>query len=258
MTDTNIYIDRSRPIPVLKLNRPEKRNALNLEMWESLISILDEVSKDSSIPVLVISGEGSSFCSGADISEMEKVFSDNKIAKKIANITYEAQKKLYEFNKPTIAMIRGSCVGGGCGIALCCDFRYGDHSIKMGITPGKIGLVYSLSDSRRLVQAVGLSKARDILYTGRLMGSEECINMGMVDKVFSRDELEKKVFTYVDNISATSQFSLKSNKKILNMISNGHHDDNAETREMFIKAFSEDDFKEGVDAFLNGRKPNFL
>ena len=258
MADNKIYIDRSNNIPVLMLNRPSKRNALNLEMWQSLISTLEEVNEDPSIQILVISGEGNTFCSGADISEMKEVFSDKEIATRIANITYEAQKKLYELTKPTIAMIRGSCVGGGCGLALCCDFRFGDNTIKMGITPGKIGLVYSLADTKRLIHAVGVTKAKDILFTGRLLDSEECMQIGLVDKVVTKDLLDKTVFNYAESIIGTSKFSLKSNKKIINMVSGGHYDDNAETRRMFIEAFSENDFKEGIDAFLSGRKPNFL
>ncbi|MAI06802.1 MAG: hypothetical protein CBC47_06755 [Alphaproteobacteria bacterium TMED87] len=257
MKSESIYIDRSKKVPVLKLNRPNKRNALNLEMWEAFISHLEYASKDESINVLVISGEDSNFSAGADIGEMKQVFLDQEIPSKIASVTRLAQKKLYEFCKPTIAMIRGSCVGGGCGIALCCDFRFGDETIKMGITPGNIGLVYSLADTKRLVQAVGISCAKDILFTGRLLESDECKETGLIDRVFPQNKLEENVFDYVDKISKTSTYSQRSNKKILNLISNGIYDDNEETREMFLRAFEGGDFKKGLDSFLKGKKPDF-
>ena len=257
MKSEAIYIDRSKRVPVLKLNRPSKRNALNIEMWKSFITLLDDAYNDPSINVLVIKGEGDHFCAGADIEEMKNIFSDRKISSELASVTYEAQKKLHEFKKPTIAMISGSCVGGGCGIALCCDFRFADETIKIGITPGKIGLVYSLSDTKRLVDAVGFAKSKDILFTGRLIGHKESKEMGLVDNIFKRDKLEDYVFNYVDMISQTSKHSLISNKEILGMIKKGMNDDNEKTRKMFINAFYGDDFRKGVEAFLEGKKPNF-
>ncbi len=257
MPDDAIYLDKTGPHAVLRLNRPDKRNALNLSMWQRMIELLAEAESDPAIRLLIVAGEGPSFAAGADIDEMKAVFDDPKTADTIAEVTYEAQKALHRFPKPTIAMIRGACVGGGCGIALCCDLRFADHSAKMGITPGKLGLVYSLADTKRLVDAVGASTAKDILYTGRIVGAEEAQTLGLLDRLVENDGLETDVLAYADHICAASQFSAEATKKITHMILDGAEDDTPETRALFVDAFSGDDFREGFEAFTSKRTPNF-
>ncbi|MEQ8508315.1 MAG: enoyl-CoA hydratase-related protein [Rhodospirillaceae bacterium] len=253
----DIYLDRSGPHAVLRLNRPEKRNALNLAMWQRMIELLKEAEADPSIRVLIVAGEGNAFAAGADIDEMKAVFADPAIAKNIAEITYESQKALHRFPKPTIAMIRGACVGGGCGIALCCDLRFADTSAKLGITPGKLGLIYSLADTKRLVEAVGPSTAKDILYTGRIIPADEAQGLHLIDRLIEPDALEATVHTFADEICATSPFSAESTKRIVHMILDGETDDTAATRDLFIHSFSGDDFREGFTAFTEKRAPNF-
>jgi len=173
MSDNAIILERKDSHATLRLNRPDKRNALTLGMWRRMIALLKEAEDDPSIRVLVVAGAGNTFAAGADIEEMKAVFGDPATASAIAEITYDAQEALHRFPKPTLAMIRGACVGGGCGIALCCDLRFADRSAKLGITPGKLGLVYSLADTKRLVEAVGPAVAKDILYTGRIVEAVE-------------------------------------------------------------------------------------
>jgi len=257
MSKKNIFLDRSARHPILKLNRVEKKNAMNLAMWQGMIDILKDIEKDDSVKVLIVSGAGKSFASGADISEMERVFDNPDVAYEIAKTTYNAQRALNNFPKPTIAMIRGACVGGGCGIALCCDFRLADTSSILGVTPGNLGLVYSVADTKLLIDTVGFSVAKDILFTGRLLKADEAKSIGLVDRLLSEEELEEAVYSYADQICGTSGFSLQANKKIIKMIQNGLYDDNSETRKMFIDAFSGKDFKEGFQAFSERRKPKF-
>lgn len=257
MSADAIYLDKTGPHTVLRLNRPDKRNALNLDMWRRMIDLLAEAEADPDIRLLVVAGEGSAFAAGADIDEMKAVFEDPKTAATIAEVTYESQKALHRFPKPTIAMIRGACVGGGCGIALCCDLRFADVSAKVGITPGKLGLIYSLADTKRLVDAVGPSAAKDILYTGRIIKADEALALGLLDRVVETEALEAEVHTFADQICATSQFSAESTKSIVQMILDGGADDTSETRTLFVDAFSGDDFREGFEAFAEKRTPNF-
>ena len=257
MTDDAITLDRKESHAVLRLNRPDKRNALNLAMWRRMIELLAEAETDPDISVLVVTGEEKAFAAGADIEEMKAVFEDATIAATIAEETYAAQNALHRFPKPTIAMIRGACVGGGCGIALCCDLRFADNTAKLGITPGKLGLVYSLADTKRLVDAVGPSTAKDILYTGRIVDAEEAITLGLIDRLIDADGLEDEVSAFVNSICSTSQFSARSTKQIVQMILDGHTDDTPDTRQLFIDAFSGEDFKEGFSAFTEKRKPEF-
>lgn len=255
-TDT-ITLERAGSRAVLRLNRPDKRNALNLDMWRRMIDLLAEAESDPVVRVLVVTGTGKAFAAGADIDEMKAVFENPGIAKTIAEVTYEAQKALHRFPKPTIAMIRGACVGGGCGIALCCDLRFADTTAKLGITPGKLGLVYSLADTKRLVDTVGPSVAKDILYTGRIIEADEAKALHLIDRLTDADSLESEVDSFVDQICAASQFSAQSTKRIVQMILNGTTDDTEETRALFIDAFAGDDFHEGFSAFTEKRKPDF-
>ncbi|MGY8962237.1 MAG: enoyl-CoA hydratase/isomerase family protein [Rhodospirillales bacterium] len=257
MSGDDIYLDKSGPHAVLRLNRPEKRNALNLDMWRRMIELLAEAEADPNVRLLIVTGEGKAFAAGADIDEMKAVFKRPETATTIAEVTYESQKALHRFPKPTIAMIRGACVGGGCGIALCCDLRFADSSAKIGITPGKLGLIYSLADTKRLVDAVGASSAKDILYTGRIIGADEAHKLGLVDRLVEDGTLESEVQIFADQICASSQFSAESAKRVVHMILNGAADDTADTRDLFVKSFSGEDFREGFEAFAEKRTPDF-
>lgn len=257
MSAEAVTLSRTGPVATITLNRPEKRNALNGAMWQRLQALIEETDADPAVKVVVVTGEGQAFAAGQDIDEFGAVFSDPRAAELAAAITYQAQKRLHRNAKPTIAKIRGACVGGGCGIALCCDLRFADTTAKLGITPGKLGLIYSVADTKRLMDAVGPAKAKDILYTGRILEAAEALQIGLVDRVVEPDQLDKAVEDYTAQIAAASQFSARGTKKIVQMILDGVSDDDAGTRRMFVEAFAGPDFKEGFTAFGEKRKPKF-
>lgn len=256
MSET-VYVRRDGAIATLHLNRPAKRNALTLEMWRRLMALVEEADRDTAVKVIVVTGEGDTFAAGADIDEFEQTFSDPKVADLVAEITYESQKRLARNMKPTIAKVRGACIGGGCGIAICCDFRFADETAKFAITPAKLGIIYSVADTKRLVDTVGAARAKDILYTGRILDAEEARSVGLVDKVVPAAELDAVVQAYANQIAAASQFTARGAKRIVQMVLDGAEDDTRETRRLFVDAFSGPDFKEGFAAFAQKRKPNF-
>lgn len=256
MSET-VYARRDGAIATLHLNRPAKRNALTLEMWRRLMALVEEADRDTAVKVIVVTGEGDTFAAGADIDEFEQTFSDPKVADQVAEITYESQKRLARNMKPTIAKVRGACIGGGCGIAICCDFRFADETAKFAITPAKLGIIYSVADTKRLVDTVGAARAKDILYTGRILDAEEARSVGLVDKVVPAAELDAVVQAYANQIAAASQFTARGAKRIVQMVLDGAEDDTRETRRLFVDAFSDPDFKEGFAAFAQKRKPNF-
>jgi len=257
MTKPTVYLDQVGAIGTIRLNRPEKRNALSVAMWQQLMDAVEQADADPSIKVVVVTGGGHAFAAGADIDEFRQVFTDPKAAEVVAEITYRAQKRLHRNAKPTIAKIRGACVGGGCGVALCCDLRFADASAKMGITPGKLGLIYTLADTKRLIDAVGPAKAKDILYTGRILTADEALAIGLVDRLAAPADLDQAVDDYAAEICAASQFSAKGTKNIIQQILDGAADDTSATRQLFLEAFTGPDFKEGFTAFSEKRKPRF-
>ena len=161
-------------VSTLVLNRPAKRNAITLEMWQAVPAVLGELASDPDLRVLVVRGAGGqAFASGADISEFERVRSDRATARHYSRVVEAADRALAAFPRPTIAMIHGFCVGGGLEVALACDLRFADRAATFGITASRLGIIYGLTSTRRLASIVGPSHARDILFSGRLVGVEE-------------------------------------------------------------------------------------
>lgn len=257
MSNDAVYLHRNGPVATIHLNRPAKRNALNLDMWRGLTAAVEAADQDSIVKLVVVTGEGGTFAAGADIEEFGKTFTDPDAATAAAEATYQAQKRLHRAVKPTIAKISGACVGGGCGIALCCDMRFADTTARFGITPAKLGLFYTLSDTKRLVDAVGPSRARDILYTGRILDASEALAIGLIDRLVPPELLENTVAEYAAEVCAASQFTVRSTKRTVQEILDGKSDDGPENLKKFADAFEGEDFKEGHSAFMEKRKPKF-
>lgn len=243
-------------VAILTLNRPEKRNAINQAMWRGLPKTVAAAER-SPAKVLVVRGAGETFAAGADISEFETLYATRDSAQ-----TYFAQigagmEALAAFAKPVIAMIDGACVGGGLGLALCCDIRIASDRARLGITPSKLGLMYSLGDTRRLVEMVGPSKAKDILFTGRLLGADEALSIGLIDEVCPADQLMESIQFKTASIASASQYSARQSKRIIRRILDGQLFDDAETTAWMADAVEGPDFQEGRAAFLAKRPPIF-
>lgn len=240
----------------LVLNRPHKRNALNVAMWSAIPELVARASADEDVKLLFVRGAGGVFASGADISEMPSVYATAEAALANDEKIQGAMRAIEDCPKPVIALIEGPCVGGGCGLALACDLRFAAHGARFGITPAKLGLVYGAADTRRLVQAVGLSRAKDILFTGRLLEADEALAVGLIDQLVAQGELLDLADAYAQKIGSASQFSVRGQKKILGMLRSGA-DDAPQSREMFGASFVGDDFKEGFAAFMEKRPAQF-
>ena len=256
MTDA-VYLERSGAAAHLVLNKPEKKNALSEAMWRAIPRLLAEAEADSAVRVLVVKGEGGAFAAGADISEFEQVYSTAERAEAYSAAIAAALDGLAAFPKPTLAAIEGACVGGGCGLALACDLRFAAEGAKFGITPGKLGLVYTLNDTKRLIDAVGVSAAKDILFTGRILGAEEARALGLVDRLLEPAALHTAVNGWIELAARASGRSAAVTKQIMARILAGQASDDAATRKLFLDAFQGPDFQEGYRAFLEKRAPRF-
>lgn len=258
MEENSVFLEKEGNIGWIILNQPNKRNAISKTMWEILPKLLEKAEKDNNIKVVVLRGAGEKiFAAGADISEFQEIHSKKDTSIKYNKIILETEKILTNFSKPTIAMIYGACVGGGCGLALACDLRFGDTNSKFSIPPANLGLVYSLHGTKLLMDKVGPSMAKDMLYSGRFVLCEEAQNSKLLDKVFEEKELKNKTIEYCNTLSEKSSYTIRSSKKIVQMILNGQTEDNDMTINLFNSAFELDDYKEGTKAFLEKRKPSF-
>ena len=257
MSAPDVYLEADGSIAQLVLNKPKKRNALSEAMWRAIPGLLDEAAGDPAVRLLVVRGAGGAFAAGADISEFEAVYATPERAADYSKAIAEALDRLAAFPKPTLAAINGACAGGGCGIALSCDLRFAAEGSKFGITPGRLGLAYTLNDTRRLIDAVGVSAAKDILFTGRLMHGEEALKIGLIDRLVDKDVLGEEVDGFAEQIAKASPRSARITKDIITRIARGQSRDDEATAKLFLDAFQSEDFQEGYRAFLEKRAPNF-
>lgn len=254
---SDLYLHLQGEIGELVLNRPEKRNALTRSMWTTIPALLDDAAASPDLRVLIIRGEGGAFAAGADIGEFEDIYATKESADAFSVDVANALNAIADFPLPTIARIEGACIGAGCGIALACDLRYCAPDAKFGITPAKLGLLYPLNDTQRLVDAVGLAVARDMLFSARHFEAKEAVTTGLVNACYASSDLSSKTGDMARLIAARSATSLKGLKSILGLIAAGTSADTDETRAQFRAAFDGDDFAEGYRAFLEKRAPEF-
>src|SRR5437016_8347750 len=197
-------------------NNPERHNAVSLDMWARTAEILKGFAEDDDIRVVVLTGAGGkSFVSGADISKFESERASLE-ATKVYNATVaKANEGIHGFPKPTIAMIRGYCIGGGLGLAVCCDLRICSDNSKFAIPAAKLGLGYSYAGLRRLTDVVGPAFAREIFFTARQFDTEEARAMGLVNRVVPQAELETYVKNYAETIAANAPLTVGAVKYIV-------------------------------------------
>lgn len=257
-SENDIYLSTEGEIATIYINRPLKRNALKLEMWEKIPELINECENDPNVKVIIFSGTNEiAFSAGADISEFKTLRYTAEGAEKYNEATMVAEKAIAEVSKPTIAMVQGFCVGGGCEIAVACDFRFSDENGKFGITPAKLGLVYNTPGTKNIVDLVGPAKTKDILYTGRLIEAEEALRIGLIDRIFPSDRIHEETANYAQLICKNAQLAVRGSKRVVNEVLHGASVDSPETAQLVIDSFVSDDYKEGVSAFLEKRKPAF-
>tara|TARA_R110000868_G_scaffold35549_5_gene127452 strand:- start:120 stop:938 length:819 start_codon:yes stop_codon:yes gene_type:complete len=246
---------RNGRVAELVINRPHTRNAFTQAMWSALPGLLESVSE--TCRVLLVRGAGNSFASGADISEFAEVYATPERGAAYSRQIAAALDALAAFPHPTIAVIRGACVGGGCGLALACDLRFADETARFAITPGKMGLIYPFNDTKRLVEAVGASMAKDMLFSARTLDAAEALAKGLANRVTSPARLDAMVSDYVDQLLDMSPHSAEFTKQMIARLLAGQDADDDHTRALFAGAFAHADFNEGYRAFLDKRKPDF-
>jgi len=260
VTQTDKMLSRKEGgVGYLIFNNPDRHNAVSLEMWEAASGILDDFAKDDAIRVVVLTGAGGkAFVSGADISKFEKERSSKEAIDRYNVVVDEANSAIYEFPKPTIAMIRGYCIGGGMGLALCCDLRICSDNSKFAVPAAKLGLGYGYKGIKKLVDVVGPSFAKEIFYTARQFTAEEAKTMGLVNRVVPADELEAYVQNYADTIGGNAPLTVKSVKYIVGETVKPDSERNLDRcAELVSQCFASNDYTEGRKAFMEKRKPQF-
>ncbi|MEU9242931.1 enoyl-CoA hydratase/isomerase family protein [Streptomyces shenzhenensis] len=231
-------------VATVVIGNAAKRNAMTAQMWRALPPLLDGLAADPAVRALVLTGAGGTFCAGADISTLQGSPAE---AQALAGAAEEA---LAAFPKPTLAAVRGHCVGGGSQLAAACDLRFAEEGALFGVTPAKLGIVYPAASTRRLVSLVGPATTKYLLFSGELIDAERALRTGLVDEVLPQGELDKRVAEFTRILTERSQLTQAAAKEF----ANGRADRDAHWAE---QARGNDDTAEGVAAFLERRRPRF-
>jgi enoyl-CoA hydratase/carnithine racemase len=258
MNSHRIRIEVSDSIGELILNKPERRNALSSDMWQAIPALVKQLVDNPDVKAIIIhGGTAGAFAAGADISEFETIYATPESAKHSADLISDAVTSLARCAKPVIAAIDGACVGGGVSVALAADIRVAGEGAKFAVTPAKLGLVYPVDDTRRLIEAVGVPAAKDILLTGRLFLSDEAFRLGLVSRLAAKGEALTTAKELAHQIGENSLWSHRATKRTFEAVKDGWHDDSPEAKALFLESFSNEDFAEGYSAFLAKRPAKF-
>lgn len=255
--DGDVLVSQDEGIVTVALNQPAKRNAVSFAMWRRLGEIFTGFRERADVRVVILTGTGGHFSAGADISEFPARRGDPEASKAYGEAGRTATLAIRDLPQPTIAAAHGFCVGGGCGLALACDLRIGDATTRMGIPAAKRGIVYSVLDTENLTRAVGLSRAKLVLFTGRIFPVQECRAMGLLDEVSEAGALDgaRKL---AREMAERAPLSQRGAKLTLAAIASGEV---AARRDEILAAqrlaAASEDYKEATHSFLEKRPPVF-
>lgn len=243
----------------IRFNNPAKHNAVSADMWEAIPPLLARAGEDEAVRMVVFSGEGTkSFVSGADISQFEDLRAAREAVKRYEVFAEEALQGIHEFGKPTVACIRGYCIGGGVNIAISCDLRIATTDSVFSIPATRLGLGYRFSAMKNLVDLIGPGNAKDLFFTARRIDAAEAQRMGLVNRVAEPDKLEALLAEYAQSITTGAPLTIKAGKRIVREVLEADADVDMEMcRRLILDCFESEDYAEGRRAFMEKRKPAF-
>jgi len=251
-----LLVERRDRVAIITINRPEKRNALNIKTREEGAQVLDILRDDESIGVVVFTGAGDkAFIAGADIAEFAGRTALTQRDVMVARSLFNA---IDNFPKPVIAMINGYCLGGGCELALACDLRVASETASFGQPEINLGIIPGGGGTQRLTRLVGEGKAMELILTGEIINAHTAFNIGLVNMVVPAADLEAKTMEIANRIAEKSPVALRMAKEAVKLASRSNLDEGLRREvDLFALCFSSEDKDEGVTAFLEKRKPVF-
>lgn len=243
-----VIVSIEGPVATLTLNRANKRNAVRQSMWAAIDMHVTALAANTDVRILVVTGEGDHFCAGADISELT-----NGPGGEYARVNWAAEEALANFPGPTIALIRGNCVGGGVSIATACDIRIASADATFGITPAKLGIVYPTNALERAARILGASATKHLMYTGELIDAERALRIGLIDELHSSTELEVRLNELLLVLTERSSLTQVASKSMIDEVVRDGRVKPASTRYWENEMDRSGEVREGVAAFLAKR-----
>lgn len=254
--DGSLLLSREGGVATVTLSRPDKHNAINLAMWQAFSPLMSSLAADDAVDVVVVRGPaGGPFSAGADITEFTTLRSTPESAEVYGDAVTSGERAILECAKPTVAVVEGFAIGGGAQVALACDLRLCTPDARFGITPSKLGIVYALQSTARLVDVVGPAWASWILMTGDLVDAGTALRIGLVHEVSS--DLEARTADLTATLSSRARVSLLGAKALVAKAAAGVRVEDGEVRRHYHDSLHGPEYAEGVQAFLAKRAPDF-
>jgi enoyl-CoA hydratase/carnithine racemase len=247
-----IRVEISDGVGTIWLDRPDKRNAMTYDMWVALEEAAHQVDTDPAVHVVVLRGHGEHFCAGADITELQV-----QRVPSFLEVNLAAENALAAIRKPTIALVVGDCIGGGCALAIDCDLRIASSSARFGITPAKLGIVYPPASIERLVRQVGPSAAKFLLFSAELVDAHRALRIGLVDEVDSPSGAEARIADLGSTLASCSLLTQVATKEMVAEVITRGAVDPSTARRWADEVAAAGDMAEGVAAFAERRRPRF-
>jgi enoyl-CoA hydratase len=243
----------------IRFNNPERHNALSVDMWEAVPVLLALAEQDERVRLVVFSGAGEkAFVSGADISQFEDMRAAREAVARYELMAEQALMGIYNFSKPTLACIRGYCIGGGVNVAMSCDIRIASSDAVFSIPAARLGLGYRYSAMKNLVDLVGPGVAKDLFFTARRIGAVEAKEVGLISRVCAPDQLPALLAEYTQALAANAPLTVRAGKAIVaEILKPSPEVDFDKCRALIQGCFQSEDYAEGRKAFMEKRKPVF-
>lgn len=253
----SIRLLRVDAVATLLIDRPARRNAMDRAMWRALPALVATAVVDRGVAVLCVAGAGGHFCGGADIGEFADCYATPEATAATNAAIREAVEALAACPKPTVALVQGACVGGGVALALACDLRLAADDARFAVTPVKLGLIYSHADTQRLVRAIGAGRAKELLFSARVVVAEEALRIGLIDRLSPKAAFVAESDSYLRSLAGASRPALRGVKAMVKAIEDGAVRETDALAGLFEDPFGGADFAEGYAAFLAKRLPRF-
>lgn len=252
----NLLLKKEGNIGILSINRPKSLNALNSNVLKELNTAIDTINDDDEISVVILTGEGKAFVAGADIVEMKD--KNSREAREFAELGIKVFRRLELMEKPVIAAVNGFALGGGCELAMSCDIRIAGEKAKFGQPEVGLGITPGFAGTQRLSRLVGISKAKELIFTGDMINANVAERIGLVNKVVSQEEIMNEAINLAKKIASKGQIAVRYAKTAINRgIETDMDTAMSIEKDLFGLCFATEDQKEGMTAFIEKRKPEF-
>jgi enoyl-CoA hydratase/carnithine racemase len=253
---TAIQVHVEGGIALVTLNRAERRNALTFALWRQLGETFTSLGKQNDVRAIILTGNGTSFCAGADISEFGQVRADAAQALEYEHAYEGCCNAIAATPKATIAAVNGFCMGGGCNVAMSCDFRFAVPAASFAIPAARLSIVYGVAGTRRLLSLVGLSNAKRILYSAEKFDAPRALRIGFIDEI--ADDALATAYAFAQTLKACAPLTISGSKTMLDALASGNGTlRDEQVQELLAEAAQSFDYSEGRAAFAEKRPPRF-